>query len=104
MPTAQSSSSSSTQSKQNKGAKNVIASNSNLDNKIAKAAAKVAESSTARVSSQENTRATTPDQQNVPVSNQGGNKTPQEQPEFIKQAMIIIEKKVRNLDKRRVCF
>lgn len=97
MPTAQSSSSSSTQSKQNKGAKNVIASNSNLDNKIAKAAAKVAESCTARVSSQENTRATTPDQQqNAPASNQ-------EQPEFIKQALIIIEKKVRNLEKRRVC-
>jgi hypothetical protein len=34
--------------------------------------------------------------------NSGGNKTPQEQPEFIKQALIIIEKKVRNLEKRRV--
>ena len=31
-----------------------------------------------------------------------GNKTPTEQPEFVKQALIIIEKKVRNLDKRRV--
>lgn len=30
-----------------------------------------------------------------------GNKTPPEQPEFIKQTLIIIEKKVRNLDKRR---
>jgi len=30
-----------------------------------------------------------------------GNKTPTEQPEFVKQALIIIEKKVRNLDKRR---
>ncbi len=34
--------------------------------------------------------------------NSTGNKTPQEQPEFIKQALIIIEKKVRNLEKRRV--
>jgi hypothetical protein len=31
-----------------------------------------------------------------------GVKTPPEQPEFIKQALIIIEKKVRNLEKRRV--
>lgn len=30
-----------------------------------------------------------------------GTKTPPEQPEFIKQTLIIIEKKVRNLDKRR---
>jgi len=34
--------------------------------------------------------------------NSTGNKTPQEQPEFIKQALIIIEKKVRNLEKRRI--
>ena len=33
-----------------------------------------------------------------------GTKTPPEQPEFIKQTLIIIEKKVRNLDKRRVIF
>lgn len=32
----------------------------------------------------------------------GGVKTPPEQPEFIKQALIIIEKKVRNLEKRKV--
>lgn len=31
-----------------------------------------------------------------------GVKTPPEQPEFIKQALVIIEKKVRNLEKRRV--
>jgi len=31
----------------------------------------------------------------------GGVKTPPEQPEFIKQALVIIEKKVRNLEKRR---
>jgi len=31
-----------------------------------------------------------------------GTKTPPEQPEFIKQTLIIIEKKVRNLDKRRI--
>ena len=29
-------------------------------------------------------------------------RTPQETPEYIKQALTIIEKKVRNLDKRRV--
>lgn len=32
----------------------------------------------------------------------GGIKTPQEQPEYIKQALAMIEKKVRNLDKRRL--
>ncbi len=31
-----------------------------------------------------------------------GIKTPQEYPEFIKQALLVIEKKVRNLEKRRV--
>lgn len=31
-----------------------------------------------------------------------GTRTPPEQPEFIKQTLIIIEKKVRNLDKRRI--
>jgi hypothetical protein len=31
-----------------------------------------------------------------------GVKTPQEYPEFIKQALLVIEKKVRNLEKRRV--
>jgi len=43
-------------------------------------------------------------QQQQPQSDKqgGGNKTPQEQPEFIKQALIIIEKKVRNLEKRRI--
>lgn len=35
-------------------------------------------------------------------NNSGGNKTPQEQPEYVKQVLTIIEKKVRNLDKRRV--
>lgn len=30
-----------------------------------------------------------------------GSRTPPEQPEFIKQTLVIIEKKVRNLDKRR---
>lgn len=108
MPTAQSSSTSSTQhqlktNKQNKGVKNAPDTSSNVDNKIAKAAAKVVVSETGRISSQENTRATTPDQQqNVQTLQQGGNKTPQEQPEFIKQSLIIIEKKVRNLEKRRV--
>jgi len=36
------------------------------------------------------------------MSSNTGIKTPSEQPEFIKQALIIIEKKVRNLDKRRI--
>jgi len=31
-----------------------------------------------------------------------GTKTPPEQPEFIKQTLVIIEKKFRNLDKRRI--
>lgn len=77
--------------------------NSNLDNKIAKAAEKVAASNTIRNSSQENTRANTPDQQqNAQTLQLAGNKTPQDQPEFIKQALITIEKKVRNLEKRRI--
>ena len=33
-----------------------------------------------------------------------GTKTPPEQPEFIKQTLVIIEKKFRNLDKRRVSY
>ena len=79
--------------------------NSNLDNKIAKAAEKVAASNTIRNSSQENTRANTPDQQqNAQTLQLTGNKTPQDQPEFIKQALITIEKKVRNLEKRRVSY
>lgn len=36
-----------------------------------------------------------------PGTSVGGLKTPPEQPEFIKQALVIIEKKVRNLEKRR---
>lgn len=39
---------------------------------------------------------------NNATSSSTGIKTPSEQPEFIKQALIIIEKKVRNLDKRRI--
>ena len=35
-------------------------------------------------------------------ANTGGNKTPTEQPEYIKQAQMLIEKKVKNLEKRRV--
>lgn len=38
--------------------------------------------------------------ESTPSSNTG-TKTPPEHPEFIKQTLIIIEKKVRNLDKRR---
>lgn len=36
------------------------------------------------------------------TTSSSGTKTPPEQPEFIKQTLIIIEKKARNLDKRRV--
>ena len=69
-----------------------------VDKKIAKAAASV-------VGESEQLQAAS-----VPAATAatGGNKTPQEQPEFIKQALIIIEKKVRNLEKRKVtcclCF
>ncbi len=37
-------------------------------------------------------------------SSNTGVRTPPDQPEFIKQTLIIIEKKARNLDKRRVSF
>ena len=44
-----------------------------------------------------------PEQTKLPVEQtSGGIKTPPDQPEYIKQTMIIIEKKARNLDKRRV--
>ena len=67
-----------------------------VDNKLAKAAA-VAK---AVVSSETKEEQQPQTQQQQGAS--GGNKTPQEQPEFIKQALIIIEKKVRNLEKRKV--
>jgi caprin-1 len=35
-------------------------------------------------------------------ANSGGAKTPLEQPEYIKQAQMLIEKKVRNLEKRKI--
>ncbi len=44
------------------------------------------------------TRSSSATQQQQPT----GVKTPQEYPEFIKQALVVIEKKVRNLEKRRV--
>ena len=62
-----------------------------VDKKIAKVAATV-------VGNEEQQQATA---STLPVTT-GGNKTPPEQPEFIKQALIIIEKKVRNLEKRKV--
>lgn len=102
MPTAQSSSTESSNKKSNKG---VTSNKPNVDNKIAKAAAKVAasvDSSAPRNNSQENTRATTPDQQQQSTQGYQGTKTPQEQPEFIRQALDIIVKKVRNLEKRRI--
>lgn len=37
------------------------------------------------------------------ASTTSGNKTPQEYPEFIKQALATIEKKAKNLNKRKVC-
>ena len=61
-----------------------------VDNKIADAVARVEQAATGTQEQQTNQTGTT------------GNKTPQEQPEFIKQSLIIIEKKVRNLEKRRV--
>lgn len=60
-----------------------------MTSKLTKAAAEVKERS------QEKETATTT------AAQSGGVKTPPEQPEFIKQALIIIEKKVRNLEKRR---
>lgn len=60
-----------------------------VDNKIAKAVAKVEQGTTGT------------QEQQTSQAPSSGNKTPQEQPEFIKQSMIIIEKKVRNLEKRR---
>lgn len=63
-----------------------------VDNKIADAVAKVEQSSSGACEQQKTSQGATT-----------GNKTPLEQPEFIKQSLIIIEKKVRNLEKRRVC-
>jgi squalene cyclase len=100
-----------------------------VDDKIAKAAAKVessqqqqqqqqeaASKKTAAAATASATNASNSSGRNTPSGNQqeqssqqqqqqaggGGNKTPLEQPEFIKQSLIVIEKKVRNLDKRRV--
>ncbi len=42
------------------------------------------------------------EQQQVSSNSNTGTRTPPDQPEFIKQTLIIIEKKARNLDKRRV--
>ena len=64
------------------------------DNKIAKAVAKVSKDSQ-REQSTENQQ---PQQSSTGST---GNKTPQDQPEFIKQSLILVEKKVRNLEKRR---
>ena len=90
MPTAQSTSS------------NPKTNNKAGDNKIAKAVAKVAEAERKEsviANQQQATAAAATVSDNQPS---GGNKTPQEQPEFIKQSLILIEKKVRNLEKRRV--
>jgi hypothetical protein len=88
MPSAQSSASSSS---------NV---NAKVDKKIAKVAAAVVGSSAAPAVTEEQQQAAVA----VPQGGGGGGgvKTPPEQPEFIKQALIIIEKKVRNLEKRKV--
>jgi len=45
---------------------------------------------------------TTEQKPQQPEVSNTGTKTPPEQPEFVKQTLIIIEKKVRNLDKRRL--
>lgn len=76
MPTAQSSTSSSSKSQ--------------ADNKSMKGA-KITNKQSNEIEQEQTSSAMT----------SGGSKTPTEQPEFIKQALIIIEKKVRNLDKRR---
>jgi hypothetical protein len=89
MPSAQSSASSSS---------NV---NAKVDKKIAKVAAAVVGSSAAPAVTEEQQQAAVA----MPQGGGGGGggvKTPPEQPEFIKQALIIIEKKVRNLEKRKV--
>ena len=70
---------------------------SNAETKLAKAAAEVAGGAQKERSQEKETAVGQQQQQQS-----GGNKTPPEQPEFIKQALIIIEKKVRNLEKRRV--
>lgn len=44
---------------------------------------------------------TAPEQTIDAAQSSAGLKTPPEQPEFLKQALVIIEKKVRNLEKRR---
>lgn len=75
MPTAQSTST----SNQNKNVKQV-------DNKIAKAVAKVEQS-------KPTTNATQEQAAQSGAASTTGNKTPQDQPEFIKQSLIIIEKK-----------
>lgn len=84
MPIAQSNTTSSSSSKPKA---NRADSNKNVDQILSDA-----------ISQDQESREQTSDKQ----SSSTGNKTPQEQPEFIKQALIIIEKKVRNLDKRRM--
>jgi hypothetical protein len=88
MPSAQISNTANSKSKQQ------------VDNKIAKAAERAKEQ---RLEQQQQQQQQIESQQEMQQSttNSTGNKTPQEHPEFIKQALVIIEKKVRNLEKRR---
>lgn len=74
--------------------------NSNFENKLAKATAEVAANSNSNNNNGQKEKSQEKESSQQPT----GNKTPPEQPEFIKQALIIIEKKVRNLDKRRVSY
>lgn len=69
---------------------------SSVNNKVNKKIAKVAAAVVGNQEEQPQVAAVVPQQAS------GGIKTPQEQPEFIKQALIIIEKKVRNLEKRKL--
>jgi caprin-1 len=70
-------------------------------NKIAKAAAKVAEQRKNSINTLQQQHTEQQHQQQSSSGGSTGQKTPQDQPEFIKQSLTIIEKKVRNLEKRR---
>ena len=99
MPTVQSSTShSNTGSGKNKFAR----ADSNVKQQAAKQETNAGESVAAETTSEATTNAAAAAAAASAQQAAGGNKTPQEQPEFIKQALVIIEKKVRNLEKRRV--
>jgi hypothetical protein len=98
MPTAQSSSSSSKQQSAQKG-RSISKETSAEMKKLSISKDQLEEATTTGKSTP------TSDQQAASAAtasaSSSGNKTPPEQPEFVKQVLIIIEKKVRNLEKRR---